>query len=168
MFCSPKVAGATLAASLCCAPAVASADPVAPQADTPCAATVVEAMVLLAEAEMPLVCMNEPGDGYQWEAVPTAYPASDRWLTYGPEMTLSGEGRRNPNIRSGDWIALPQDPTSRCRAEQVAVVSAGVLGPPRIDEGETGQALSFPVLPKLVSISMSGDCLWALKEDGIG
>jgi hypothetical protein len=76
-------------------------------------------------------------------------------------MKLYGEGRRNASIASGDWIASPQEPDSSCRAEQVAVIDAGVVGPPRIDEGAAGQPLSFRVLPNLFSITMSGYCLWA-------
>ena len=56
-------------------------------------------------------------------------------------MTLHGEGRRNPNVGSGDWTATPQDSTSRCRAEQSTVVSPGVVSPPQTAEGPAGQPL---------------------------
>ena len=53
------------------------------------------------------------------------YPNSDRWLTYGPTLTLHGEGQRNREIDSGDWIGSPQDPDGRCTAEQVAIATPG-------------------------------------------
>jgi hypothetical protein len=114
-----------------------------------------EAMTWLPSDKMPLVCA-----GNQWQAVSSPYPTSDRWLTYGPEMKLHGEGLRNPNISSGDWVATPQDSTSRCRAEQLTVVNAGVVSSPQVAEGTAGQPLSFRILPKLFSVTMSGYCLW--------
>ena len=78
-----------------------------------------------------------------------------------PQLTLRGEGTRNYNLRSGDWIALPQDPDSQCIAEQIAVVSAGVVSSPRVEAGAPGQQLSFRVLPNLFSITMKGYCLWS-------
>ena len=101
-----------------------------------------------------------PGLGYQWKIFDSPYPNSDRWLTYGPTLTLHGEGQRNREINSGDWIAYPQDSGSRCTAEQLVVVSAGELGPPQVSTGEPGQPLEFRVLPLLFTIEMSGNCLW--------
>ncbi|HEY7054090.1 MAG TPA: hypothetical protein VH496_18450 [Mycobacterium sp.] len=75
-------------------------------------------------------------------------------------MKLHGQGLRNPNIMSGDWTATPQRTDSRCRAEQLAVVRAGEVGPPMVREGATGQPLSLQVVPNLFSITMSGYCLW--------
>lgn len=142
------------------APTAAYADPVVPQPDTPCSPSLANAMTWLAEQEINLVCLQQPNQSYQWITVTSDYPSSDRWLTYGPQLTLRGEGTRNHNLRSGDWIALPQDPDSQCIAEQVAVVSAGVVSSPQVAAGATGQQLSFQVLPNLFSITMKGYCLW--------
>ena len=155
------VTALTAVAALSCSAAPdVRADPVAPQADTPCSPNFSGVMTWLPNAKIPLVCGDQPGAGYQWKTVATPYPVSDRWLSYGPEMKLHGEGLRNMNVRSGDWTATPQDGNSRCRAVQIDVVDAGVVGPPRVDEGKAGQPLSFVVVPKLFSINMSGYCLW--------
>jgi hypothetical protein len=119
------------------------------------------AMTWLPEQKVNLVCLQQPDHGYQWKIVTSDYPSSDRWLTYGPQLTLRGEGTRNYNLRSGDWIAVPQDPDSQCIAEQIAVVSAGVVSPPRVEAGAPGQQLSFRVLPNLFSITVKGHCLWS-------
>jgi hypothetical protein len=136
-------------------PTVATADPVAPQPDTPCASDLSDVMTWLPGAKMPLVCRAQ-----QWQAVTSPQPPSDRWLSYGPAMTLHGEGLRNPSVKSGEWTAVPQDANSGCRAEQQAVVEAGVVGPPQVAESREGQPLSFQVVPRLFSIDMSGYCLW--------
>jgi hypothetical protein len=146
---------AALAVALWCSPPIASADPVVPQADTPCSPEFADAMTSLPNQKSPLVCA-----GNQWKTVTSPYPISDRWLSYGPPMKLHGEGLRNASIRSGNWTAVPQDANSGCRAEQIAVVNAGVVGPPKIDESAPGQQLSLAVVPKLFSITMSGYCLW--------
>ena len=145
---------ASLAAALW-SPAVATADPVAPQPDTPCASNLSDVMTWPPGAKMPLVCRAQ-----QWQLVATPQPPNDRWLSYGPAMTLHGEGLRNPSVKSGDWTAVPQDANSGCRAVQRAVVEAGVVGPPQVAESAAGQPLSFQVVPRLFSIEMSGYCLW--------
>jgi hypothetical protein len=136
-------------------PAVACADPAVPQPDIPCSPDFSDAMTLLPDEKVPVVCM----DG-QWQNVTVPQPPSDRWLSYGPDMTLHGEGRRNPSVRSGKWTATPQDSNSQCRAEQSAVVSAGVVGPPQISEGKPGQPLEFQVVPRMFDLQLSGYCLW--------
>jgi hypothetical protein len=148
------VAVASLTAALW-SPMVATADPVAPQPDTPCASNLSDVMTWPAGAKMPLVCRDQ-----QWQLVATPQPPNDRWLSYGPAMTLHGEGLRNPSIKSGDWTATPQDPSSQCRAEQQAVVSPGVVGAPQVSEGKPGEPLEFQVVARLFSIQMSGNCLW--------
>jgi hypothetical protein len=75
-------------------------------------------------------------------------------------MTLHGEGLRNPSVASGNWTATPQDPTSRCRAEQQTVVGPGVLSAPQVSEADAGQSLSLQLPPRLFSIEMTGYCLW--------
>ena len=117
-------------------------------------------MIELPDQKINLVCQQQANEDYQWGIVTSDYPSSDRWLTYGPQLTLRGEGTRNYNLRSGDWIALPQDPDSQCIEEQVVVVRAGVVSSPQVAAGATGQQLSFRVLPNLFSIMMKGYCLW--------
>jgi hypothetical protein len=80
-------------------------------------------------------------------------------------MKLHGEGIRNTNLPSGDWIAVPQDADTQCTAVQVAVVSAGVVGAPQTVTGEKGQPLAFKVPPRLFSIQMTGYCLWTTAPD---
>ena len=77
------------------------------------------------DAKMQLVCVNG-----QWQTVTSPPPPNDRWLSFGPAMTLHGEGLRNPTVASGKWTATPQDPGSKCRAEQETVVSPGVVSQP--------------------------------------
>ena len=118
-------------------------------------------MTRLPEQKIILVCQQQANNLYQWGIVASDYPSSDRWLTYGPALTLHGEGTRNYNLRSGDWIALPQDPDSQCIEEQITVAGAGVVSSPQVETGATGQQLSFRVLPNLFSITMTGYCLWS-------
>jgi hypothetical protein len=148
------------AIAVLCAPTAAHANPVVPQPDTPCSSNLANAMTRLPDQKIILVCQQQANEDYQWGIVASDYPSSDRWLTYGPALTLHGEGTRNYNLRSGDWIALPQDPDSQCIEEQIAVVSAGVVSSPQVEAGATGQQLSFRVLPNLFSIMMKGYCLW--------
>ena len=148
---------ATLALLLS-APAVAWADPEVPQPGTPCASDLTDAMTWPRDGKSPLECLDN-----HWQGVTTPQPPNDRWLSFGPLITLHGEGLRNPNVASGDWIATPQDANSSCRAEQRAVVSPGVVGPPQVTESQKGQPLSFQVVPKLFSIEMSGYCLWTRR-----
>lgn len=115
------------------------------------------------DSMVPLECL-----GSQWQSVSTPQPPNDRWLSFGPPMTLHGQGMRNPDVASGAWTATPQDADSRCRAEQRAVVSAGEVGPPQVSESENGQPLSFHVLPQLFSVEMSGYCLWTRVDSLLG
>jgi hypothetical protein len=150
-----SAAGAVATLALLVSSAVAAADPVVPQGDTPCSAGLAEVMTWPSGAKMPLVCH----DG-QWRSVTTPQPPSDRWLSYGPEMRLHGEGMRNPEVRSGKWTATPQDSASQCRAEQSVVVGPGVVGQPEIAEAQAGEPLEFTILPRLFDIALSGNCLW--------
>jgi hypothetical protein len=153
------VAAAIVAATaLPSASAIAYADPVAPQADSACPLDVANAMTFTPDGQTPLIC--QPAAGYRWQPLASPFNPSSRWFSYGRELRLHGEGLRNPEIRSGDWMAVPQDADSQCTAEQVAVVYAGVVTPPQVSAGAKGQQLSFQVLPKLFSIKLSGNCLW--------
>jgi hypothetical protein len=142
------------------APTDAHAEPVVPQPNTQCSENLAGALTQLPDLKTLLECRNEPGLGYRWQVFDSPYPNSDRWLTYGPELTLHGEGQRNREINSGDWIAYPQDSGSRCNAEQSVVVSAGTLSPPQVSTGEPGQPVKLRVLPLLFTIELSGHCLW--------
>lgn len=151
---SVVLAAALLAAATLSAPAVAHAEPVAPQVDSACSSNIDGALTILPDAGV-LQCRNG-----RWASFTDPYPFGDRWLSYGPELRLHGQGMRNPEVLSGDWTAYPQDPDTRCRAEQAAVVDAGEIGAPQISEGEPGQPLRFAVLPVMFSIELSGHCLW--------
>ncbi|WP_101951804.1 hypothetical protein [Mycobacterium sp. 3519A] len=153
------IAAAVVSAAVATAP-VAPADPSAPLDGTPCASDLADVMTWPADAQMPLLCT----DG-RWQTVTSPPPPNDRWLSFGPTMTLHGQGLRNPSVTSGDWTATPLDANGRCRAEQRAVVEAGVVGPPQTAESEPGQPLSFHMLPQLYSIEMSGHCLWTLVRE---
>lgn len=151
------VVTALLAACATAFPAVAVADPPAPQPDASCPSQAADALTFLADEQTAMVC----GDDGQWRLLGTPYPNSDRWLSYGPALKLHGEGLRNSMIASGDWTATPLSSDARCRAVQKAVVlGTPNVGPPSTTEGEPGQPLSLQVVPKLFSIELSGDCLW--------
>ncbi len=98
----------------------------------------------------------------QWQPSTNVNPAVGQWLTYGPPLTLSGTGRRNPEIASGSWVGRPQEPKSRCRAEQVPLAGPPQTEPesPEVTTGDPGQPLNMQVPPTLYSITLSGDCLW--------
>lgn len=153
-------AAMTAMAVIAAPPAIGYAEPAAPQPGSPCAEGVAGALTELADGASFLECRSGASGGYQWQPFTGPYPASDRWLTYGPTLKLHGQGRRNPELTSGAWTAYPQDPVTRCRAEQTAVVSAGTVGPPEVSIGEPGQPLEFTVLPLNFSIELTGNCLW--------
>ncbi|WP_193044714.1 hypothetical protein [Mycolicibacterium baixiangningiae] len=136
------------------ATAVGHAAPVTTQPGTPCPPAVDRALSDTADGAV-VQC-----SGGRWEVYAGPYPSSDRWLSHGDGLDLHGQGMRNPEMLSGPWTGIPQDPADRCRAEQTAVVSAGEVGPPQVAEGEPGQPLRFDVLPVMFSIHLSGDCLW--------
>ena len=104
---------------------------------------------------MPLACQTD-----QWRPVATPQPPGDRWLSFGPAITLHGEGRRNPNVRSGEWTATPQESDSRCRVEQSTVIGPGVVSPPQVAEGQPGQVLDVQLAARLFELQLSGYCLW--------
>ena len=135
-----------------------------PQADTLCAQNVDGALTQLLDyttyVTTYLQCRNQPGVGYQWQVFDDAYPSSGRWLSFGPKLVLHGAGQPNREIDSGDWVGSPQDASSQCRAEQVAVVSAGTVGPTQVSTGQPGQPLKLQLPPLLFTIELSGYCLW--------
>jgi hypothetical protein len=131
------------AAALFGAPACAHAEPqqpqpvTTPQPGTPCSENLAGAMARLVGGTTNLVCTGQ-GDGYQWTVLTSPYPLSDRWLTYGPELRLHGQGMRNPEIMSGRWTGFPQESDAVCMAEQVTVVGAGEVSPPESVTDEPG------------------------------
>lgn len=136
--------------------AAATADPAAPQTNTPCTAEVKDALTWPTGAEGPLSC-----DGSSWQPVTDPYPISGEWVSSGPVMTLHGQGRRNPMLEAGQWTATPLKPETTCGATQFAVISGTpTLGPPQSDRGEPGQPLRLEVVPRLFTIELTGDCLW--------
>ncbi len=150
-----------LAGSAALAPAaVAEADETVPQADSPCSADLAGVMTLLPDETTYVVC-GQSGTGYTWTPTATPFPPNDRWLSYGPPITLHGQGMRNPNLSSGQWTATPRDPLTRCRVTQTTVVEAGVLAAPEVTEGEQGAPLPVEMKPSLFYVELAGDCLWA-------
>ncbi|BBX86000.1 hypothetical protein [Mycolicibacterium aubagnense] len=140
---------------------LSSADPVAPQQDQLCPPTADEATTMpttpapASGANTPLQCH----EGH-WQAVALPAEPSDRWWSTGPAIALHGQGMRNPNLLSGTWSGTPLAPGNRCRVEQRAVISAGVVGAPVVTDGAPDQTLHFDVAPTASSVEFSGYCLW--------
>lgn len=152
------VAGLLAAVAVVFSSSTAAADPVAPQANTPCPPDAAGAMTRAADATMPLVC-----SGGNWQTVTTPQPPNDRWLSVGPPILLHGQGRRNPDVQAGAWNATPRNSDTRCRAEQVTVLGPGVLATPTVTEGAAGQRLDVDFASRLFNLTLSGDCLWTRK-----
>jgi hypothetical protein len=146
---------------------LARADTPVPQAGASCSADLGDAMTQLPNSSDFLTCEGRPDGSHIWAPVATPFPPNDIWVSYGPPITLHGQGFRNANLASGQWTATPLDSGTACAAEQVTVVSAGILAPPELSQGKPGEPLSVEVLPKLFTITMTGNCLWA-KEPGFG
>lgn len=139
--------------------AVTGAEDTVPQAGSSCSVDLADAMTLLPDATTYVVC-GQSGDGYTWAPAQTPFPPNNRWLSYGPPITLHGQGMRNPNLSSGQWTATPRDPQTVCRATQTTVVEAGELAAPEVTEGQQGASLSVEMQPKLFYAELAGDCLW--------
>jgi len=154
----------TAGAPVVAAQGIASAEPAAPQADTQCAENLGGALTQLLNystyVTTYLECRNVAGGGFRWQVFDSPYPSSDRWVSYGPKLILHGEGQRNREIDSGDWIAYPQASGTQCSATQTAVVTGGTVTSPQVSTSEPGQPLKLQVLPLLFTIEMSGECLW--------
>ncbi|BBY60265.1 hypothetical protein [Mycolicibacterium sarraceniae] len=138
----------------------AGADADVPQAGATCPRELSDVMTQLPGGAEYLVCQAVPDRPGRWAPVLAPFDPSSRWLSYGPEITLHGQGFRNPNLRSGRWTATPLDPATVCGADQVTVVAAGELAPLVHSQGQPGQPLELEVLPKLFTIVLSGNCLW--------
>ena len=140
--------------------AVAEADEPAPQVGSMCPADLAEAMTLLPDRTTYVVC-GQSDSGYVWTPAATPFPPNDRWLSYGPPITLHGQGMRNPNLSSGRWTATTRDPQTGCRVTQTTVIEAGVLAAPEVTEGRPGEPLSVEMQPSLFYAELAGDCLWS-------
>src|SRR5512132_4406851 len=101
-----SVGAAAIALAVASAPG-AGAAPV-PQQGASCSTAVAGAMTQLPDLMTFLECRNLRDGEYRWQSPYSPYPKSDRWLTYGPQLTLHGEGQPNREIDSGDWVAYPQ------------------------------------------------------------
>jgi len=150
---------ALFGASLACG-APASADVAVPGLGAACSAELDGAMTLLPDGTTYVACQQQSDPEYRWAAVQTPFPPNDTWLSYGPAITVHGQGMRNPNLSSGPWTATPQDPETACRVTQTTVVEAGVLATPEVSEGEQGKPLTVEMQPKLFYDELAGDCLW--------
>src|SRR5262245_16851006 len=85
-------AAVVTAAVLLTVPAVASAEPAVPQAGAPCSEVVAGALTQLPDFMTVLQCRKQRFGEFRWQTFDSPYPNSDRWLTYGPQLTLHGEG----------------------------------------------------------------------------
>ena len=154
-----RLALLALAVAAVLAPGFAHADMVSPQVQAPCSADLAGAMTLLPDERTYVTC-QEGAAGYAWAAAPVAFEPNETWLSYGPAITLHGQGMRNPNLTSGRWTATPRDSETVCRVQQETVVEAGVLSTPQLSEGEPGQPLDVAMAPKLFYLELAGNCLW--------
>ena len=162
-WCGAVVAAAAAALSFA-APAYAD-DPV-PQAGAPCPQDFANVMTQLPGGRDYLVCQPVPDRPGSWAPVDSPFDPSSRWLSYGPEITLHGQGFRNPNLRSGRWTATPLDPLAVCGADQVTVIGPGELAPLVHSQSLPGQVMQLEVLPKLFTVVLSGNCLWSEDQGG--
>ncbi|BBX00353.1 hypothetical protein BST36_16250 [Mycolicibacterium moriokaense] len=149
------VAVAAAALAVVFSAATAAADPVA---GTPCPPDAAGAATRPADVKLPLVCT-----GGTWQAETAPQAPSDRWLSVGPPILLHGEGLRNADVESGEWVATPRTADTRCRAEQLTVLGPGILSEPEVAEGAAGEPLEVTFAPRLFNLQLSGDCLWARK-----
>lgn len=140
--------------------ALGHADAAVPGVGAACPAELNGAMTLLPDGTTYVTCQQQSGPAYGWAAVQTPFPPNDTWLSYGPPITLHGQGMRNPNLTSGPWTATPQDPETTCRVTQTTVVEAGVLAAPEVSEGEQGKPMAVQMQPKLFYAELAGNCLW--------
>lgn len=153
---TPLIAAAAVLTALGGA-GVAGAEPVAPQPGAGCGG-LDDALTQLADQRL-LACR----DGV-WSVDADVYPSSARWYSYGPVLTLTGQGRRNPEFGAGGWTGTPQDGESSCTATLHEVLHAGELAPPQTVTGEPGQPLALRASAQLFDIDLAGSCLWELRE----
>jgi hypothetical protein len=150
---------AAAAGPLAAAP-LAAAAPATPQAGAACTQAVGNALAQLPDLMTVLQCRDQGNGEYRWQLFDSPFPHGDRWLTYGPVLTLHGEGQPNREIDSGAWVGYPQSPDSRCMAAQLDNTAAGDRTPPQVATGEPGKPLKLRIVPLLFTVELQGDCLW--------
>jgi hypothetical protein len=155
--CAAVGVGVGVVAMICAA--TAKAEPAVPQSDSACSARVADAFTQSVDHQTVLRCQDGPA-GYRWRSVEDPYLSSDRWLTYGPALTLDGEARRNRELDAGDWTGYPLDIGDRCTANQVAVAASGGAATPVMSTGKPDRPLTLRLLPQLLSVELGGYCLW--------
>ncbi|MBU3749994.1 MAG: hypothetical protein FGM52_05995 [Mycobacterium sp.] len=138
----------------------AHADAAPPAVGSGCPADLTGVMTLLPDRTTYAVC-GQAGVAYTWTVVQTPFAPNDRWLSYGPAITLHGQGMRNPNLSAGRWTAAPRTVEATCRAVQTAVVEAGVLAAPQVFEGGRGSALTLELPATAFYVELAGECLWS-------
>lgn len=153
--CAVTVTALVVAVLPACTSAVGHAGPAVPLQDAPCTQSPSGTLTRLADSKALVECR----DG-RWEPFTGMFPSSDNWLTYGPELTLRGQARRNPEMMAGIWVGIPQSPESQCSATQSNVIVAGQMAPPEVVAGEPGQPLRLALTTQLASIELTGSCLW--------
>ena len=126
-----------------------------PAIDTSCTPDLAGVLSKRAASEVIMLCR----DGMWWPQ-PADVPPSDRWVSFGPTLTLRGEALPNPNVVQGTWTARPLGPWTRCRSVQQSGVAASAISPPLADQGPPNSPMSFPIDPNVVTVQFSGYCLW--------
>jgi hypothetical protein len=145
---------AIVTATLCGAP-VAVADPAT---DTSCTPALEGVTTKKLEADVVMLCR----DG-MWYPQPADAPPSNRWVSWGPTLTLRGEALPNPNINMGRWLARPLGEWTRCRSLQQTGVAAGAVSKPIADQGSIDVPMLFDIVTNAVTVHFSGYCLWTLQ-----
>jgi hypothetical protein len=142
---------AAVATALVTAP-VALADPAT---DTSCTPALAGVMSKKPAADVVMLCKDR-----MWYPQPADAPPSDRWVSFGPTLTLHGEGLPDPNLVQGSWNAIPLGPWTRCRSVQQTGYAPGAISKPVADQGSPNTPMSFEVEANVVTIQFSGYCLW--------
>lgn len=158
----PRLAAAAATVSAVCALA---AQPVAvadPATSTDCTPDLAGVSTKRFEAEVVVLCKNG-----MWYPQPADAPPSDRWVSFGPTLSLHGQALPNPNVLQGTWNAVPLGPWTRCRSVQQTGVAAGAVSKPSVDQGPPNAPMTFDVITNVVSIQFSGYCLW-VRQPGSG
>src|SRR3954454_7467672 len=113
-------------------PSAAREDPEPPGPDTPCAEGVAGALTQLPDHKTLVRCQKQQDNDFGWQIFTAPYPNSNRWLTYGPQLILHGEGQPNREIVSDVLIANAQVGKGQYIIKQQAYYRAGELSSPQI------------------------------------
>jgi len=139
------------AAALSAAP-IAAADPAT---DTSCTPALAGVMSKKSTSDVVMLCKDQ-----MWYPQPADVPPSDRWVTFGPTLTMRGEALPNPNVLMGTWTAKPLGPWTRCRAVQQSGVAAESISKPLVDQSPPNSPMAFDIGFHVVTARLSGYCLW--------